>query len=78
MLSFIYSLARRFESAHSVSPNLLYLSSRHLHHLRRELHESLDMDMLPHLLGMEIVISNETVHPHVAWAPVAWDRAVAG
>lgn len=78
MLSFIYSLVRRFEAEHSVPPNLLYLSSDHLHHLKRELHASLDIDMLPRLLGMEIVISNETIHPRVSWAPITWDRAVAG
>jgi len=78
MLSFIYGLVRRFEAEHSVPPNLLYLSSHHLDHLRHELHASLNIDMLPHLLGMEIVISNETAHPRVSWAPIAWDRAATG
>jgi len=78
MLSFIYSLVRSFEAEHSVPPNLLYLSSSHLDHLQQELHGALNIDMLPHLLGMEIVISNETIHPHVSWAPIAWDRAVTG
>lgn len=67
MLSFVYRLVRSFEQEHGVHPNLLYLSSAHMQSLREQLDACEQMDDIVNLLGMEIIITDETMHPHVAW-----------
>lgn len=74
MLSFIYRLARDFEKEHGVPPNLLYLNSTHLQFLREQLSDERQMDNIVKLLGMEIMVSDEVVHPHVVWTQLAWHR----
>jgi hypothetical protein len=74
MLSFVYRLVRSFEQEHGVHPNLLYLSPAHLHSLRQQLDACEQMDDIVNLLGMEIIVTRETVHPHVAWTSTQWRR----
>ena len=74
MLSFIYRLARDFEKEHGVPPNLLYLNPTHLQFLRAQLDETWPLDNIVNLLGMEIMVSSEVVHPHVVWTQLAWHR----
>ncbi len=67
MLSFIYRLIRNFEKEHGFTPNLLYLNQFHLEMLRTQLDRKVDGSDLAQLLDMEIIISQDSVHPHVEW-----------
>lgn len=76
MLSFVYQLARTFEQEHGYRPNLLYLNRRHYLALQADLPLDAEHDTLTRRLGMEIVLTDEVVHPHVAWSRPLWQRAV--
>jgi len=75
MLSFIYQLARTFELEHGYPPNLLYLNPHHYPALISALPGESKHDSLRQRLGMEIILTDEVVHPHVAWSRLA-QRAV--
>jgi len=74
MLSFIYRLVRDFEKEHGIHPNLLYLNQAHMSALREQLGTTIRIDELVGLLGMEILLTEEVLHPRVAWVQVAWQR----
>lgn len=74
MLSFIYRLVRDFEKEHGITPNLLYLNQTHMSVLCDQIGSSVQHDELVKLLGMEIIITQESLHPHVAWVQMAWQR----
>ncbi len=74
MLSFVYRLVRNFEQEHGVHPNLLYLSTTHLQSLREQLDACEQIGDIVNLLGMEIIVTDETMHPHVAWTSSEWQR----
>ena len=75
MLSFIYRLANDFEQEQGFRPNVLSLNIQHFGCLQAELAAIPDLDAMSRLLGMEIVVDDELVHPHVYWSPVDWKRA---
>ena len=68
MLSYIYRLIRDFEQEHGIQPNVLYINEIHAHHLKNGFEEHYSYQAIRDLLRMELVISRETVHPHVAWS----------
>ncbi len=70
MLSFIYQQATRFEHAHQVRPNLLYLNPEHLGQLRDAFADPEDLGRILDILHMELIVDTEVVHPHVGWMPV--------
>jgi len=74
MLSFIYRLVRDFEKEHGMTPNLLYLNRTHMTVLHDQIGSSVQHDELVKLLGMEIIITQEALHPHVARVQMAWQR----
>ncbi len=76
MLSFIYRLGRDFEKEHGIYPNLLYLNPVHMHFLREQM-STKQLDKIVELLGMEIIITQEATHPHVAWTQLAWQQRKA-
>ena len=65
MISFIYQIATHFEQNHGTRPNLLYISPDHYTHLREELAAIESREAVVRLLGMEIIISTEAIHPQV-------------
>jgi hypothetical protein len=67
MLSFLYSLVREFRAEHGYAPNLVYLSAAHYSRLSSEVPQFRSHDQITQFLQMEIVISNDALHPHVAW-----------
>lgn len=71
MLNFIYRLVREFEREHGIQPNLLYLNRFHAEHLKLAFDESLTMPQIRKILGMEMVVENDIMHPRVAWTQVA-------
>jgi hypothetical protein len=77
MLSFINSLVFEFERQHGFRPNVVYLSGPHLEHLRQGLEDAIVPADLSRILGMEVVITHDIVHPHVAWVEQRWSRVAA-
>lgn len=77
MLSFLYRLAHDFELNHGYRANLLYISQRHYDVLRQELAEIDNLDKLSQFLGMDLVFSEEAIHPHVVWQPIEWTKITA-
>jgi hypothetical protein len=76
MLGFIYRLTRQFELEHGIRPNLLYLNHFHAEHLKSAFDEDYSMAQIRDVLGMEVIIENDIVHPRMAWAQAA-EKAVA-
>lgn len=77
MLSFLYNLAHSFEINHGYQANLLYIRQQHYEALREELADIKDLDKLTQFLGMDIVFSEEAIHPHVVWQPIEWKKITA-
>ena len=78
MLSFLYRLAREYEQEHGYRANRLYLGHRHYVQLRSELAAIDEFVSMPRFLGMEIILSEDCLHPHIAWrAHEADGRAAA-
>ena len=76
MLSYIYRLIRDFEQQHGIQPNLLYLNELHAKHLKAGFAEQYSYQAIRDLLQMELIISKETIHPHVAWSSTVHKKAV--
>jgi len=71
MLSFFYRLARAFHNEHGYRPNVVVMNSEHYRLLQQSLPELGDPADLEHFLDMDILLSEEAIHPHVAWMPKA-------
>jgi hypothetical protein len=71
MLSFLYRLARAFQDEHGYRPNTVIMNAGHFRLLQESVPEVTDEAELAGLLGMEIMLSQDCVHPHVAWTPSA-------
>lgn len=78
MLSFLYRLIRAFRREHGYSPNTVVMNARHYRQLRADLPEMPDHDGVSRFLKLEIILREDSVHPHVAWIPQAQQRASAG
>lgn len=76
MLSFIYNVGQQFEKEHGFSPNTLYMNYAYLECLKQQLENPLDFDSVTSLLGMELVISADSVRPTVAWQSEPWKKAI--
>lgn len=69
MLSYILRLSFEFERKHGYWPNMLYLNMEQFRNWQDEFTEDADFDEIGRRLSMEIVISVDSLHPHVAWLP---------
>jgi hypothetical protein len=76
MLSYIYRLVRDFQQEHGIHPNLLYLNETHAHHLKNGFTENYTYQCIRDFLQMELIISGEIVHPHVAWSHAVQRKVV--
>jgi hypothetical protein len=76
MLSYIFRLIDHFQRQHGVEPNLLYLNELHMLELRKAFSSGQTMQSITDLLGMELILSREISHPHVAWTQTAHRIAV--
>ena len=65
MLSHIYRIACHFEQVHGYRANLLYINRIHYYHLTQQLN-NFDLDQTRQLLQMELIITDDAIHPHVA------------
>jgi len=71
MLSFIYRLVNDFQREHRFRPNVLYINPIHLDRLHSDFANQKDLVEISRLLDMEILLSPDAVHPHVAWSQAA-------
>jgi hypothetical protein len=62
---------REFETGHGYRPNLLQISPQHFSDLQSSLPEFIQREEMTRFLGMRIIFSQETTHPHVAWIAIA-------
>ena len=69
MLSYILRLAFDFERKHGFWPNMLYLNTEQFRHWQDEFEDPADFNEIGRRLSMEIIISVDALHPHVAWLP---------
>ena len=69
MLSYIIRLAFDFESQHGFMPNMLYLNKEQFQRWQDEFDNPADFDELSRRLSLEMIISTDALHPHVAWLP---------
>ena len=76
MLSYIYNVGLQFEKEHGYSPNTLTMNYAHLECLKQQLENPMDFEAVTSLLGMELVISQEAIHPTVAWLSEPWKKAI--
>jgi hypothetical protein len=67
VLSFLYSEIQAFRAEHGYLPNLVYLSAAHYEQLAGELPQCCNHDDIVRFIDMEVVISADAQHPHVAW-----------
>lgn len=77
MLSFIYTIASEFEREYGFSPNLMYMNYTHLVCLKQQLDDPTDLESVVKLLGMEIILHQDVVHPAVSWADMPWKQAMS-
>ncbi len=69
MLSYILRLAFEFEKKHGFWPNMLYLNTEQFKHWQDEFADPVVFEEIARRLSLEIVISVDALHPHVAWVP---------
>lgn len=66
MLSYIYKISQEYERSHGARANVLYLNRTHFDHLRNEFSTPEDINTILQLLGMNIIVSDETIQPHLS------------
>lgn len=71
MISYLLRLIDEFKREHGCRPNLLYLNTFHLDHLRAEFSDDVSMQRMCEMLEMELIVTQEIIHPHVAWIQAA-------
>lgn len=74
MLSVLNQLTTCFEQKKGFKPNLLYINTQQLEQLEDQLSEA-DIEILSQLIGMEIVIVENTLAAHVSWAQIPWKHS---
>ena len=71
MTGTINRLTLQYEKIHGHRPNLLYLNTKKLEELKKQLLES-NLDIISQLIGMEIIIVENLKEPYVSWAQINW------
>ena len=78
MLSFLYRLIRAFRQEHGYSPNTVVMNAQHYRRLLENVPEMTDYGSVSRFLMMEVILSEESVHPHVGWMAQAQNKSSAG
>jgi len=78
MLSFLYRLVRALRQEHGYSPDVVVMNAQHYRRLLENVPEMLDYGSVSRFLMMEIILSEESVHPHVGWLAQAQKKTSAG
>jgi hypothetical protein len=67
MLSFLFRLMKAFQREHGFVPNVLYINEFHYQNLLENLPGLRGPEDITRFLQMEIIVSGDAIHPHVAW-----------
>ncbi len=78
MLSFLFRLIRDFHAGHGFIPNTLYINNFHYRNLRESVAGLPNDTDLAHFLAVDIILSEEAIHRHVAWLIPATRQCIAG
>lgn len=78
MLSFLYRLVRAFRQEHGYRPNVVVMNTQHYLQLVQALPELQDYGSISRFLMLEVMVSEDSVHPHVGWMPQVRNRSLAG
>lgn len=78
MLSHLYQLIRGFRRDHGILPNVLYLNHGQYLQLTRDLPAFRTHETLCHFLTLDVHVSPDVAHPHVAWVSRAARTAALG
>ncbi len=78
MLSFLYRLVRAFRQEHGYSPNVVVMNVQHYQRLLENLPEMTDYGSVSRFLTMEVILSEDCMHPHVGWMAQAQNKSSAG
>jgi hypothetical protein len=71
MLSFLYRLVTEYRHTHGFLPNRVEMNPDHYQALLRNLAGMEGEQDIARFLMMDILISTESVHPHVSWSEPA-------
>jgi hypothetical protein len=66
MLSHIVTLVSSYERRHGERPNVVYMNETHYGYLREELPYVRDHNDVVAILGVDIALNDEAVHPQAA------------
>jgi hypothetical protein len=66
MLSHIVNLVSTYEQHYGARPNVVYMNETHYGYLREELPGVRDHNDVIAILGVDIALSEDTIHPQVA------------
>jgi len=78
MLSFLYRLVRAFRKEHGYNPNVVVMNAQHYQRLLENVPEMPDYGSVSRFLMMEVILSEESMHPHVGWMAQAQDKSSIG
>jgi len=76
VISYILRLVDEFKREHGYQPNLLCLNEFHVQHLKAGFSEGFNLQRICESLHMELIITQEAIHPHVAWTHSADKLAI--
>ena len=78
MLSFLYRLVRSFHREHGYSPNVVVMNANHYRRLLENVPEIQEYGSVSRFLMMEIILSEDSIHPHVGWLASAQKKISVG
>jgi len=78
MLSFLYRLIRAFCQEHGYRPNVVVMNAQHYQQLCMALPDLKDSSHITRFLMLEVLLSEDSVHPHVGWMPQIQNRSSVG
>lgn len=66
MFSHIVSLVQDYEQGHGMRPNVVYMNETHYSYLREEMPGVRDHNEVVRILGVDIALADDILHPQVA------------
>lgn len=66
MLSHVVTLVKSYEQSHGIRPNVVYMNETHYGYLREELPFVRDHNDVVAILGVDIALNDEALHPQAA------------
>jgi len=66
MFSHIVNLVKDYEQGHGMRPNVVYMNEVHYGYLREEMPGVRDHNEVVRILGVDIALADDVLHPQVA------------